>query len=91
MLKRSGEKALPEALLNAVEQWDRMDTQATMFQATVLTVTNPDWIASLLNSKDTSQWIQQQLNANTVFIKPKGEEAVRRALIEMGVLTDTRK
>jgi hypothetical protein len=34
-LKRSGEKALPEALLNAVEQWDRMDTQATMFQATV--------------------------------------------------------
>jgi hypothetical protein len=59
-----------------------------MFQATVLTVTNPEWINNLMNSKDTAKWIQQRLNPNTVLIRSKGEEAVRRALIEMGALTD---
>lgn len=88
MLRRAGDKSLPEPLMTAIERWIRTDTQATMFQATVLTVTNPEWIVYLVNSKDTSKWIQQRLNPNTVLIRPKGEAAIRRALIDLGALTD---
>ncbi len=88
MLKRACGNALPGSLTDAITQWDQSDTQATMFEATVLTVTNPDWVVTLLNSKDSSKWIERQLNANTLLIKPKGEDAVRRVLIEIGVLTD---
>ncbi len=88
MLRRAGDRSLPEPLMTAIEHWIQTDSQATMFQATVLTVTNPEWINNLMNSKDTAKWIQQRLNPNTVLIRSKGEEAVRRALIEMGALTD---
>lgn len=90
MLRRIAGKAVSENLLLAIDRWDLTNTQATMFHATLLTVSNPDWIVTLLNSKETAKWIEQQLNMNTVIIKPKGEEIVRRALIELGTLVDKR-
>ncbi|MHC1770748.1 MAG: hypothetical protein AB9907_03260 [Flexilinea sp.] len=90
MLRRIAGKAVSGNLLRAIEQWDQTRTQATMFHATLLTVSNPDWIVTLLNSRDTAKWIEQQLNMNTIIIKPKGEEVIRRALIELGALVDKR-
>ena len=88
LLKRSIGNAVPLKLLAAIDRWDKVDTQATMFHALLLTVNNPNWIKKLLSSKDTAPWIEQQLNANTIIIKSKGEKIIYRALIELGALAD---
>ncbi len=88
MLRRSAGKAVPEKLLKAMLQWDKVHTQASMYQATLLTVSNPDWIDALINQKNTSRWVEQRINRNTIIIKPKGENIIRRALIELGALVD---
>jgi len=42
----------------------------------------------LISQKNTARWIEQQINKNTIIIKPKGENVIRRALIELGALVD---
>lgn len=88
LLKRSIGSGVPQKLLIAIDQWDKVDTQATIFHALLVTVNNPNWINALLSSKDTAPWIEQRLNDNTIIIKSKGEKIIYRALIELGALAD---
>ena len=88
LLKRSIGSGVPQKLLIAIDQWDKVDTQATIFHALLVTVNNPNWINALLSSKDTAPWIEQRLNDNTIIIKSKGEKIIYRALIELGALAE---
>lgn len=89
MLKRNNEKSFPVKLEQAISKWDQDETQATIFEATLLTVTDPAWLDVLMSTRDAAHWVEQRLNANTVIIKSKGIEAVRRVLIEKsGILTE---
>ncbi len=89
MLKRTNERGFPVKLEQAISKWDQDETQSTIFEATLLTVTDPAWIDALMSSRDAAHWVEQRLNANTVVIKSKGIEAVRRVLIEKsGILTE---
>ncbi len=88
MMRRISGKGVPEKLLAAMVQWDQKHTQASIYQATLLTVSDPEWIEALISQKNTARWIEQQINKNTIIIKPKGENVIRRALIELGALVD---
>ncbi|PKO05948.1 MAG: hypothetical protein CVU41_09155 [Chloroflexi bacterium HGW-Chloroflexi-3] len=77
----------PPKLKNALEKWENLGTQAHFTQAILLHVANPEAI-NHLQTTSVKKFIQAVLNPNTVAVVPNGIEQVRKALIEIGYLSE---
>ncbi len=88
LMRRAFGNALPPSLLSAIENWDRNETEATAFNAILVSDSDPNRIGALIVSRDCAPWVIQRLNPTTIMIKPKGINAIRRKLAELGVLLE---
>lgn len=77
----------PPKLKSALENWEYHGTQAHFTQAILLYLADPEAINQLQNTS-AKKFIQAVLNSNTVAVLPNGVEQVRKALIEMGYLSE---
>jgi hypothetical protein len=87
LLKRHSAGLVPPTLVQALERWEKFGMQAGMERAVILRVTSTEILAALRQSK-AARYLGDQLNPTTVTIKPGGEEAVRKALADLGHLLD---
>ena len=77
----------PPKLKTALENWENHGTQAHFTHAILLHVADPEAI-NLLQTTSVKKFIQAVLNPHTVAVLPNGLEQVRKALIEMGYLSE---
>ena len=64
---------------------------ATIYNATVLTVPQPEILTDLLNTSRLEKWILQQINENSLMIDPKGIDEFRRYLMEKEIFVDIQR
>jgi len=77
----------PPKLKTALENWENHGTLAHFTHAILLHVADPEAI-NQLQTTSVKKFIQAVLNPNTVAVLPTGLEQVRKALIEMGYLSE---
>lgn len=77
----------PPKLKTALENWENHGTLAHFTHAILLHVADPEAI-NQLQTTSVKKFIQAVLNPNTVAVLPTGVEQVRKALIEMGYLSE---
>jgi len=87
LLRRGATSPLPPALEQALERWEKLGTQATLDQVTLLRLAAPEMLAALRKSR-AARHLGEALSPNVVVIRAGGEEAVRQALAELGYLTE---
>ena len=87
LLRRHSKDALPPGLLQALESWETHGVQASIEQPVLLRVESPEVLKALQETK-AARFLGEMLNATTVIIKPGSEERVRRALADLGCLTE---
>ena len=78
----------PPKLLTALENWETHGTQAHFTTAVLLQVADPEAIHQL-QTMPVKKFIQAVLNQNTIAVLPIGVEKVRKALIEIGYLSES--
>lgn len=87
VLHRCSAGPLPPRLVKALEQWEKFGSQAILEKLSLLRVASPQILEALRQSK-AKRYLGEALNATVVIVKPGGEEALRRALAELGYLAD---
>ncbi len=85
LLRKHAAAPLPPTLIAALERWEKLGTQAHTEHPTLLRVTSPDILAAL-GKTSAARHLAEQLNPTTAVIRPGGEDAVLRALAELGYL-----
>ena len=78
----------PPKLKTALENWENHGTQTHFTTAVLLHVADPEAIQKL-QTMPVKKFIQAVLNQNTVAVLPNGVEQVRKALIEIGYLSES--
>jgi hypothetical protein len=78
----------PPKLKTALENWEIHGTQAHFTTAVLLHIADPEAIHQL-QTMPVKKFIQAVLNQNTVAVLPNGVEKVRKALIEIGYLSES--
>jgi len=86
LLRRHSAAPIPPTLVQALERWDEVGLQAHLDQVTLLRVDSPA-VLDALRSTRAARWLGEMLTPTIVIIKPGAEEAVRRALLEIGYLS----
>jgi len=86
LLKNSAE-FLPPSLERALNRWDDRGTEARINQVTVLRVSHPEILRSLKQSK-AGRFLGDPLGPTATMVKRGAVEKVRRALAEMGFLSE---
>ena len=77
----------PPKLKTALEKWEAHGTQAHFSNAVLLHIADPEAIHQL-QTMSVKKFIQAVLNPNTIAIQSHGVEQVRKALIELGYLSE---
>ncbi len=77
----------PPKLKTALELWDNSGTKAYFSNATLLHIDEPT-IIDALQSSQVKKFILAVLNSNTVAVEPNAVEQVRKALLELGYLSE---
>ncbi|MCC6147455.1 MAG: helicase-associated domain-containing protein [Anaerolineaceae bacterium] len=88
LLQRASARPLPPALLQAVERWGKFGSQVGLQPAVLLRVASPDILEALRKTK-ASHALLETLNPTTALLRPGSEETVRKALAELGYLSDS--
>ena len=88
LLKRFTGKAVPPSLEHMLTAERKKSLPASIYTATVLTVPNTEVLNALIETPRLEKWILQQISPNSLFIDPKGIEAIRRFLMENEIFTD---
>ena len=88
LLKRFTGKAVPPSLEHLLTAEKKKALPASIYTATVLTVPNGEVLNALLENPRLEKYILQQINPNSLFIDPKGIEAIRRFLMEKEIFVD---
>ncbi len=77
----------PPKLKSALENWENQGTQAHFSNAVLLHIADHEVIQQL-QTMSVKKFIQAVLNQNTIAVTPYGVEPLRKALIEMGYLSE---
>jgi hypothetical protein len=85
LLRKFAIQPLPPMLMQALEHWEQFGTQAVVERITLLRLTNPEMLP-VLRSHKASRYLGEQLSPNLIVIKSGGENAIRKALAELGYL-----
>lgn len=88
LMRRSLGSAVPGMLLNAVEAWDKNETEAEIERVILVRDRSEKRIDTVLASKDCARYVVARLNPTTLIISAKGIKAIRRKMAELGVLTE---
>jgi hypothetical protein len=81
--------ALPPLLVQALERWEASGTQAVVERVVLLRLGAPEILAALKKSR-AARYIEEELTATAVLLRPGSEEKVLEALGELGYLGDIR-
>ena len=76
---------LPPVLLQALDRWEKFGTQATVEAVRLLRLGAPEMMTALRQTR-AARHLGEPLNPTVVLLKPGGEEALLRALAELGYL-----
>ncbi len=87
LLSRFSSQPVAPALLHALDRWETSGAQASIQEATILRLSSPDILAEL-RAGPASRYLGEQLSPSAVILKPGGREAVNKALLAMGFLTE---
>ena len=91
LLRRFTGKALPPTLERMLSSGEKTIIPATIYNATILTVPQPEILTDLLNTSRLEKWILQQINENSLMIDPKGIDEFRRYLMEKEIFVDIQR
>ena len=91
LLRRFSGKAVPPALASMLASDDKVLIPATIYNATILTVPQPEILTDLLGTSRLEKWILQQINENSLMIDPKGIDEFRRYLMEKEIFVDIQR
>lgn len=78
---------MPEALSRALTRWASRGTEATVEQALVLRVSDPELLRQLL-STEARRYVRYVLSPIAAIIHPSGWAQVRAALLQLGVVPE---
>ncbi len=76
--------------LQALERWEASGTQVSVERAVLLRLGTPEILAALKKTR-AARFIEEELTATTVLLRPGSEEKVLDALGEIGYLGDIRE
>ena len=91
LLRRFSGKAVPPTLASMLASDDKVLIPATIYNATILTVPQPEILTDLLGTSRLEKWILQQINENSLMIDPKGIDEFRRYLMEKEIFVDIQR
>lgn len=77
----------PPKLNSALEKWENTGTKAYFSNATLLHIDEPKVVDALLSSP-AKKFILSVLNSYTIAIEPHAVDQVRKALLELGYLSE---
>jgi hypothetical protein len=90
LLRKHAENgAVPPALVQALERWEAGGTQVSVERAVLLRLGAPEILIALKKTR-AARFIEEELTATTVLLRPGSEEKVLEALGEIGYLGDIR-
>jgi hypothetical protein len=87
LLRKHAAGPIPPTLLQALERWEKFGSQAKVEKQTLLRVASPEILTALRQSK-AGRYLGEALTPTTVILKPGADEAVARALADIGYLSD---
>jgi hypothetical protein len=87
LLRKYNAGPLPPSLLQALDRWEKLGAQAHFENIRILRLASADILNTLRQSR-AGRHLGEVLNPTTVIIRPGGEDAVLRALAEMGYLAE---
>lgn len=87
LLRKYSAGPLPPTLLQALDRWEKLGAQAHFENIRILRLASADILNALRQSR-AGRHLGEVLNPTTVIIRPGGEDAVVRALAEMGYLAE---
>ena len=91
LLRRFTGKAIPPSLERMLSSGEKTIIPATIYNATILTVPQPEILTDLLNTSRLEKWILQQINEKSLMIDPKGIDEFRRYLMEKEIFVDIQR
>jgi hypothetical protein len=89
VLEAIGEKPLPAILENALNRWADHGVEARLEQETLLRVTNPEMLETLMKKKSTSRFIHEVLNPTTAVVHQNNWKSLIAAAVRHGVLIES--
>ena len=91
MLRRFSKNTVPPSLERMLSAPRSYSIPATIYNATILTVPDPNIVEDIINSPRLSKWVIQQINSNSLVIDSKGITDIRRFLMEKEIFVDIKK
>ncbi|GBD08376.1 hypothetical protein HRbin22_00615 [Candidatus Thermoflexus japonica] len=79
--------SIPEALSRALTRWASRGTEATVEQALVLRVNDPELLRQLL-ATEARRYVRDVLSPTAAIVHPAGWAQVRAALLRLGVVPE---
>lgn len=86
LAKHSGQ-AVPPVLTKALKRWDAAGSEARFMNATILRFSSPKTLQEFKASR-AARTIMQELNPTTVMVPAEAIDLIRKALMEMGILSE---
>ncbi|MEA4906946.1 MAG: helicase-associated domain-containing protein [Anaerolineaceae bacterium] len=87
ILRRYASQAVPPALLQALERWEKFGSQAHIESVMLLRVASPEIIETLRKTK-AARFLGEALTPTVVIVRPGGETPLRNALAQAGYLAE---
>ena len=86
LVKHSG-VAVPPVFTKALKRWDQAGSEAHFSQVTLLRFSRPQTLQEFKASR-AARYIQMELNPTTVIVPAEAIELIRKALMELGILSE---
>jgi len=88
LLEKQLKKPLPYALTLLSEKWEKTGRAALVEQVVLLRAQSSEILTMLQNNPSTGKYILETLSPTTAVINPGGIKAIKKTLLEQGLLTE---
>jgi hypothetical protein len=88
ILGEAAGRPLPKHLLEALERWDRKDTEAAISRSLILRVQDPNVLSSLRDHKSTGRFLGEPLGPTAILVSERDLEPLLAAAVRQGLLID---
>jgi hypothetical protein len=87
LINKYGKKPIPPSVPNALERWKKNNLEAVFEQPILLRVRSAKILDELMASR-AKRFIQVRLNETSAIVKIGSVEALKNALMDIGILAD---
>jgi hypothetical protein len=87
LINKYGKKPIPPSVPNALERWKKNNLEAVFEQPILLRVRSAKILDELMASR-AKRFIQVRLNETSAIVKTGSVEALKNALMDIGILAD---